>query len=86
MFWNIFNIFVFTFTIINTFVYFRNEKKSKKLIEYILRSDRNKELIIKILSTDQEYSEKVKNLRKNFHLKLGESLDILGKYKQHKIN
>ncbi|TPR13208.1 hypothetical protein [Apilactobacillus timberlakei] len=86
MFWHIFNICVFVFTIINTFVYFKNEKKSKRLIEDILRSDKNKKLIIQILSTDQEDVEKVKNLRKQFHLKLGESLDILGKYKQHKIN
>lgn len=85
MFWRIFTIIVFVFTIIDGIVYFRNERKSKHVVEKILQNDKNKQSIMQILSTDQEDAVKVKNLRKHFDLKLGESLDILIKYKKHEI-
>lgn len=85
MFWRIFTIIVFVFTIIDGIVYFRNERKSKHVVEKILQNEENKQAIMQILSTDQEDVVKVKNLRKHFDLKLGESLDILTKYKKHEI-
>ncbi|TPR43934.1 hypothetical protein DY124_04895 [Apilactobacillus micheneri] len=86
MFWRIFTMIVFIFTIIDGIVYFRNKHKSKHLVEKILQNDENKQAIMQILSTDQEDAVKVKNLRKHFDLKLGESLDIFIKYKKTKVN
>lgn len=85
MFWNIFNVVVFILLVANTINYFRKEHKSKILIEDILTDNENKQIIIKVLSSDKKDLNKVIFLKKHFKLKLDEAINILIKYKHCEI-
>ncbi|GAA6237631.1 hypothetical protein [Apilactobacillus micheneri] len=85
MFWRIFTIIVFVFTIIDGIVYFRNERKSKKIVEDILKDEENKQFIVNILSSDSKDLHKINVLRNHFNINLDEAVKISSKYKKHEI-